>query len=50
MLLLNRIDAFPMTLDAGYVLLNKEFRNEQIDMITHNTKPTKMDYFGIDVF
>ncbi len=47
MLLLKRIDAFPMTLSAGYVLLNKEFTNEQIDMITHHPKPTKMDYYRL---
>ncbi|MCP4162740.1 MAG: ABC transporter substrate-binding protein [Deltaproteobacteria bacterium] len=46
-LLKGRIQIFPLAKDVGYVILNKAFKPEDIQKITHHRKPTRIAYLRL---
>ncbi len=47
MLLMGRIQVFPITIIPAYEILNKNFKPEEVQLITYHPKPTKKDFFRL---
>ncbi|MCP4346721.1 MAG: transporter substrate-binding domain-containing protein [Desulfobacterales bacterium] len=47
MLLMGRIQIFPITIIPGYEILHKNFKPGEVRLITHHSKPTKKDIFHL---